>query len=109
VENDLMKFIKDQDFCLIATDKFEEKEGIKRGQRVYIAGHRAFPISEDDPYTQRIKFFVHLVNDGEVVFGPLYVMDAISLKLVGKREQEKLAEKLKFKIETEVPADASTH
>jgi hypothetical protein len=51
------KLILQGDYCLITTDKFEKTEGVKLGQRVYIAGHRALPIGEHDPYTQRIKFF----------------------------------------------------
>lgn len=97
------KFIKDNDFCFINTDKFEKEQGVKRGQRVYIAGHRALPISEEDPYTQRIKFLVNLVNDGKVEFVPIYLMDPDSLKLVGKREQEKLLEKLQEQLDEQTP------
>lgn len=86
--------IRPSDYCLINTDKFEENEGVKRGQRVWIAGHRALPISEEDPYTQRIKFYVHLLDkDGLLILPNMYIMDPNSLKKVGKNEAKKLKEK----------------
>lgn len=85
-----MKYIRDNDFCEITTDKFE-KEGVKQFTRVYIAGSKALPESADDPYTQRIKFLVHLVKDKHVQFGPIFLMDPRSLKLVKPNEQKKLA------------------
>lgn len=89
-----MKYIHDGDFCLMNTDKHDDI-GIKRGQRVYIAGHRAVPISAEDPYTQRIKFFCHTVDNGLVTFGKIYMFDALSLKHVGKKEADKLRANLK--------------
>lgn len=95
--------IRPNDFCEIITDKFEG-EGVKQGQRVFIAGHRAFPESEIDPYTQRIKFFVHLVNKDE--FDPrLFVMDPRSLRKVKKNEQKKLKKLFAAWFEEKVPAD----
>lgn len=93
-----MKYIKDQDFCEIITDKFVE-ERVPKGTRIYVAGHKALPISEDDPYTQRIKFLVHVVKDKHVVFGDIYLMDAQSLRLVKPNEQKKLAKILEEDIE----------
>ena len=83
--------IHDGDFCSIISDKFVE-EGIKVGHRVWVAGHRAIPEDERDPYTQRIKFFVHLVGkDKHVEFGKgLFLMDPRSLRRVNKGEQHKL-------------------
>lgn len=94
-----MKLLRPNEFALINTDIFEAEEGIKRGQRVYIAGHKALPISREDPYTQRVKFFVHLVDNGQVVLGPLYVMDPKSLKSLGANEEKKLQANLKKAVE----------
>lgn len=85
------KLIHDGDFCMITSDKFEE-HGVKVGQRVWVAGHRAIPEDERDPYTQRIKFFVHLVKDKHVQTDGIYIMDPKSLKRVNKGEQHKLQE-----------------
>lgn len=98
--------IRQDDFCEIITDQFEAETGIKKGQRVYIAGHRALPENEEDPYTQRIKFFVHLVVDKLIVPG-LYVMDPRSLRKVSGKEQKKLHGWLKAQFTDEVPPDGS--
>lgn len=85
------KFINDGDFVTINTSKFQKEYGVKKGSLAYIAGHRAFPISEQNPYTQRIKFFVSLLDKGgHVVVKPIYLMDPKSLKLVPENEAELL-------------------
>jgi hypothetical protein len=85
------KLIKPDDFCEIVTDNLE-KDGIKRGQRVLIVGHRALPISEEDPYTQRIKFFANILLDAKTMeFDPrLFLLDPRSVEKLKKKEQEKL-------------------
>lgn len=113
------KFIKDGNFVTINTNKFAKDFGVKKGSLAYIAGHRAFPISEQNPYTQRIKFFVSLLDENEhVVVRPIYLMDPKSLKLV----DEVLAHELQLIFEEdfaqsepvaeaqyELPLDAATH
>lgn len=100
----MTEFIKDQDFCKINTDKFEKDEGVAKGQLVYIAGHRALPISKEDPYTQRIKFFVHLLDkDEQIVFGPIYLMDPSSLDKVSDSKQAKLTKKLTDRMDAILP------
>lgn len=100
------KLIHDGDFCMIISDKFEE-HGVKVGHRVYVAGHRAIPEDERDPYTQRIKFFVYLVNkEKHVEFDKgLYLMDPKSLKRVNKGEQHKL----QAILDEELEANAATN
>jgi hypothetical protein len=85
------KLIKADDFCEVVTDNLE-KDGIKRGQRVFIAGSRAFPISEEDPYTQRIKFFAHILLDTKTMeYDPrLFLLDPRSIQKLKKKEQQKL-------------------
>jgi hypothetical protein len=95
--------IRPNDFCEIITDKFLD-QGVAQGQRVYIAGHRAFPENQEDPYTQRIKFFVHLVV-GDAFDPRLFVMDPRSLRKVKPKEQKKLAAKFKELYEERVPED----
>ncbi len=87
-----MNYIKTGDFCKLVTDKFADI-GVKRGHLVYVAGHKAFPISEEDPYTQRIKFFVNLYNPHTYDMGKeLHLMDANSIQSVPEDEQKALLE-----------------
>lgn len=83
--------IKAEDFCEIITDNLE-KDGIKRGQRVMIVGSRALPVSEEDPYTQRVKFFANILTNAETMeFDPrLFLLDPRSVQKLKKREYDKL-------------------
>lgn len=81
-------FIRNGDFCEVVSDKFVE-HGVKRGHVVYVAGHKALPISENDPYTQRIKLLVHIYNDHTFEMGKeLYLMDPNSLSRLDDYDQE---------------------
>lgn len=92
----MTKFIMTGDFCEIVSDKFTD-QGIKRGHVVYVAGHKALPISEEDPYTQRIKFFVHLYNPIKKTMGnELYLMDANSLMAFDEHESKQYLEAYKL-------------
>lgn len=83
--------IHNGDFCSIVSDKFAGELGVKRGHSVYVAGNKALPESDSDPYTQRIKFFVHLVDhDGHIDTTKLYLMDPVSIQKVSKSKQKKL-------------------
>lgn len=89
-----MKFITADDFCEIVTDNLAN-DGLPRGQRVYVIGSRALPISEADPYTQRIKFFSHIVNTKTMELDPrMFLIDPSSLQKVGKKEQKNLKARL---------------
>lgn len=79
------------DFCSIVTDKFAADIGVKRGHLLYVAGHKALPESDTDPYTQRIKFFAHIVDhNGHIDASQLYLVDPVSIQKVGKGKQKKL-------------------
>src|SRR5690606_12815969 len=95
----MSKYIIDGDFVEIATDKFSEEHGVKRGRLAYVAGHRALPISEEDPYTQRIKFTVFLCNGKHVDVSKAYLMDATSLAKVSDRRQKSLTKIFKEDFE----------
>ncbi len=89
------KFIQSGDFCEVVTDKFVE-HGVKRGHVVYVAGHKALPISEEDPYTQRIKFLVHLYNDHTGEMGrALYLMDPDSILRLDDYDQDNFLKEYK--------------
>jgi len=84
-----MNLIKTGNFCEITTDRLED-QGVKRGHLVYVAGHRVLPIDEADPYTQRIKFLIHLTSPTEINKTNLYLVDPNSIQPVTKRKQKKL-------------------
>lgn len=87
-------FIRPLDFCEVVTDKLAD-DGVKRGQLVYVAGLKALPVSDTDPYTQRIKFFCNLVDKWGHVDNKLYIMDPISLQKVDKNKQKKFTKIVK--------------
>lgn len=88
---DTSKLIRTGDFCTIVTDKFADDIGVKRGHILYIAGHKALPESDTDPYTQRVKFFAHTVDhEGHVDTSKLYLVDPVSIQKVTKGKQKAL-------------------
>ena len=94
------KLIRVGDFCEVVSDKFIE-HGVKRGHVVYVAGHKALPISESDPYTQRIKFLVHLYNQHSAKMGKeIYLMDAVSMMRFPQDMQDTLLKE--YKIENSI-------
>jgi hypothetical protein len=76
-----MDLIMNGDFVTISTNKFFKEFGVKKGRVAYVAGHRALPMNERDPYTQRVKFIVALCSeDGHIdTSGRHYLMDPRSL------------------------------
>ena len=101
------RFIRNGDFAEIVTDKFFD-QGVKRGRLVYIAGHRALPISENDPYTQRIKFMTHLLEDEHVKPSlGLFIMDPDSLLKVDENKGKALLEIMKADFDPPSDTDAS--
>lgn len=100
-----MKYITNDDFCEVVVDNLAN-DGLARGTRVYIVGSRALPISEADPYTQRVKFFAHIINPKTVELDPrMFLLDPNSIQKVGKNEQKKLKAKLEewLKVMEELP------
>lgn len=85
-----MNLIKVGDFCEVVNDKFTEW-GVKRGHLVHVVGHRVLPLTEEDPYTQRIKFLVRLTDKEHRPTGnQLYLMDPVSILPVSNRRQKSL-------------------
>lgn len=84
---DYDSLINSLDFVEVVVDKFEE-QGVKKGDVVFIAGLKAFP-TDEDPYTQRIKFFVHLMEGDYIdVDKGIYVMDPASVLKLPQEKQE---------------------
>jgi len=94
---DTSKYIRNGDFCQIVSDKFEAEHGVKRNTIVYVVGTKALPMSEEDPYTQRIKMIVHIVDHNlHVVFDKMYIMDPDSLHKVDDSKQRTLTKILEM-------------
>lgn len=97
---DVAHLIQQGDFCEIVSTEFKD-DGLKRGNYVFVAGQRAFPISEDDMYTQRIVFMCHKCNrkgvlDMEAGF---FLIDPASLMKLPEDKQEKLYAGFEAQIE----------
>ena len=99
--------IRPLDFCEIVSDKFAEEAGVKRGHIIYVAGLKALPVSNEDPYTQRIKFFVNLVNMDGSVDPRLFMIDPNSIQKVKPSRQKTLKTRVK-KYHDKLVADANS-
>lgn len=79
------KFIHPGDIVVVK-DHHLKKDGLPSGSRVAVAWMKALPLSEKDPYTQRIKLFVQKVRDDNIPDpdSPIFVIDPHSVKLEPK-------------------------
>lgn len=101
-EIQISHLIKPHDFCEIVSEEFKD-DGLKRGNYVYVAGQRAFPVSEGDMYTQRVMFICHKANrKGEISLEEgFFLIDPRSLFKLDDETQEKLMYGLEDQIERE--------
>lgn len=99
------EYIRPFTFVTINHDDLAEEHSIKKGDILFVAGAKAFPLSEEDPYTQRIFMFVQKMAgdmiDDEAGF---FVMDPHSLLNVDKDENDRLS-----LINLSLPEDASVN
>lgn len=79
-------------FVYVNTNKFAEEEGgIEKGDIVFVAGTKSLPLSEDDPYTQRIFVYVQPVVDDYIDDTKgFYLMDPINLANLLPEDNERL-------------------
>lgn len=87
-----IKLVYPMTFCTVTTDKFVEN-GLNKGSIVFIAGMRAIPEDESDPYTQRIKCFAHKVaKDGHtLVEEGFFIIDPKNLSPLSEKKSKPLA------------------
>jgi len=79
-------------FVAINSDAFVE-HGVERGDIVFVAGHQVVPVSEEDPYTQRVKMIVNRLDDKDfIVQEGMYLMDPSSLINISIQEGLRLTE-----------------
>lgn len=89
---DSSEYIKPFTFVTINHNDLAEEHGIKEGDTLFVAGAKAFPLTEDDPYTQRVFMFVQKMA-GDMIDdeGGFFVMDPHSLSNVSKEENDRLS------------------
>lgn len=88
----MVDLIKPFTFVTINHNELEEEHGVKEGDLLFVAAAQAFPISEDDPYTQRIFIFVQKTIDGMIDDeSGIYVIDPKSVNNVSQEEFDRLA------------------
>lgn len=96
-------WIHTMEFVRVTTDKLEG-DGLPAGSIVMVGALKALPVSEEDPWTQRIKLFVHKTeNDYVDVAAGIFVIDPTSVEKLSEEENERI-----YKVNQE-RADATTH
>jgi hypothetical protein len=81
--------IKPFTFMSINHNRLAEEHGLKEGDVVFIAAAKAFPMSEEDPYTQRIFFFVQKTVDDKIDDeSGVFMLDAKSLSFIDPEEHK---------------------
>ena len=82
-------WIHTMEFVRVTTDKLEG-DGLAKNSVVLVIALKALPVSEEDPWTQRIKLFVHKTVDGYVdQYAGIFVIDPISVEKLSEEENEK--------------------
>lgn len=88
----MFKPIKPFTFVRINHNKLEKEHGISKNDVVFVAAAKAFPLSEEDPYTQRIFFFVQKVEEMKIDDeSGFYVVDPVSLDPLDSDENSTFA------------------
>lgn len=101
----MVDLIRPFTFVSITHSEHEEDHSIKEGDTLFVAAAQAFPVSEEDPYTQRVFMFVQkMVGDMIDDEAGIFVMDPHSLKNVSKEENDRLS-----LINLSMPEDAAVN
>lgn len=101
----MVDLIRPFTFVSITHSEHEEEFSIKEGDTLFVAAAQAFPVSEEDPYTQRVFMFVQkMVGDMIDDEAGIFVMDPHSLKNVSKEENDRLS-----LINLSMPEDAAVN
>lgn len=96
---DTSSFLRPDDFATVVADSFIVKDKMNKGDVVWIAGTKAVPINEADPYTQRLCMIVHKVENKHIITKPLYIIDPAAL--------EKITEDKDYRDQMELDFDAT--
>ena len=103
-----MRMLKVYDFVTVTRNKKKLREhGIERGDTLFVQSHKILPVSNKDPYMQKVYLACHKVVDGHVQIPSLgssdtanYLIDGLSLEWVGEDRQKELLELLEDDVAT---------
>ena len=89
----MVDLIRPFTFVVINHDELNKEHGIVQGDTLFVASAQAFPLSEDDPYTQRIFLFAQRLKEDELIDdeGGFYVIDPKSVNNLSKEENDRLS------------------
>ena len=85
----------------------DQKTGVKKGDVFIVASVKPVPVSKKDPYTQRLLFLTHKVEEtGNVLTEEgMYLFDPKDIKKVGKKRQKELNDKFTKYLVNEMKKD----
>jgi len=103
-------YIRPFTFVAITHDKLKEEHGLAKGDVVFVASAKAFPLSEEDPYTQRIFFFVQKTKDEKIDDeSGVYMLDPVSLEQIDPEEHKIYVNVNEIIYDYKKPVNATTH
>jgi hypothetical protein len=83
-------WINPMEFVKIVNDKLEA-DGLATGSTVFVANVKAFPITEEDPWTQRIKLVVHKMEGDYInTAAGFFLIDPASVEKLSSEENLRL-------------------
>lgn len=101
-----------QPFDFVTVTKKHKKltdQGIRRGDTLFVQGHTILPVSDKDPYVQRIYMSCHKVVEGHVQLpfvegtdSALYIVDGMSLQKMTEEASVGLAATLEADVEAQL-------
>lgn len=96
------KLIFQMDFARVINDNLKE-DGLYLDDIVFVQNAKAFPVSEEDPYTQRVKFIVRRVTslDDVSLSENAFMIDPSSVQRITDDGNAKLFEKLQSRLDKE--------
>lgn len=85
------KYIRELDFVKLTSPVTFEDGALEVGSLFFVMQLKAFPMTEEDPYTQRIKLFVQsVVNEYVDTTGRIFVIDPASVETLSDDENARL-------------------
>lgn len=83
-------WINPMEFVKIVNDKLEA-DGLPTGSIVFVANVKAFPMTEEDPWTQRIKLVIHKMEGDYIdTKAGFFLIDPASVEKLPKEENDRL-------------------
>lgn len=90
------------DFVRIVVDTLSE-HGLNNGDIVFVTGSKALPVSQEDPYTQRIKLFVQPMEGDNIINDKgIFMIDPKSVERIDDDENKRLYEVATHRLSAQV-------